>query len=285
MVFVQKEVVMENSVLQLYPQPSVEKNLKGLYLSHQVRQCSPKNGKTFVYANFISSVDGRIAVPHPTRVGLKVPKNTANERDWRLFQELAAQADIIISSGRYLRDWAEGRAQEILQVDDPRFADLRDWRKSQGLPAQPDIAIVSGSLQFPIPDVLKASGRKVIVFTTANPDPVRVAEIESKLGQVIIAGSNLVDGALLVENLTSLGYQTVYSSAGPKILHLLLSGGVLNRLYLTQANRLLGGDSFASILTGPLLEPAVDLKIHTLYLDPHALNNLGQLLISYDIAS
>ena len=82
-----------------------------------------------------------------------VPKDTANERDWRLFQELAAQADLIISSGRYLRDWADGRAQEILQTDDPRFADLRQWRQDRGLSPQPDIAIISGSLNFPVPEM------------------------------------------------------------------------------------------------------------------------------------
>jgi riboflavin biosynthesis pyrimidine reductase len=273
---------MDNSVMQLFPLPAEGRALKGLYLSHDVRQHYQTNGKAFVYANFITSIDGRIAVPHPSGDGLMVPKNTANERDWRLFQELAAQADIVISSGRYLREWAQGRAQEILQVDDPRFADLRDWRRNQGLPPQPDIAIISRSLQFPIPDVLKASGRKIVIFTTANPDHDRVSEIETKLGQVIIAGSNLVDGALLVQNLTSLGYQTVYSAAGPKILHLLFADGALDRLYLTQASRLLAGQPFASILTGPLLEPAVDLQIHTLYLDSFALNNTGQLLISYN---
>jgi riboflavin biosynthesis pyrimidine reductase len=276
---------MDDSILQLYPQPATERKLEGLYLSHNLRQHYQTSGHAFVYANFITSVDGRIAIPHPTRDGLMVPNHTANERDWRLFQELAAQADIIISSGRYLRDWAEGRAQEILQTDDPRFADLRAWRNSQGLAPQPDIAIISSSLKFPIPDVLKASGRKVVVFTTANPDPVRVAEIESQVGKVIIAGDELVDGELLVQNLTALGYQAVYSAAGPKILHLLLSSGVLDRLYLTVASRLLGGQPFASILTGPLLEPVVDLQIRTLYFDPHALNNLGQLLISYNKSS
>ena len=50
--------------------------------------------------------------------GMTVPKATSNERDWRLFQELAVQADIIISSGRYLRDYAEGQTQEILSVYD-----------------------------------------------------------------------------------------------------------------------------------------------------------------------
>ena len=104
-------------------------------------------------------------------------------------------------------------------------------------------------------------------------------------GKVFIGGSKLVDGAIMVQNLTSLGYQTIYSAAGPKILHLLSSGGVLDRLYLTQASRLLGGQPFASILTGPLLEPVLDLKMHTLYLDPHALNTLGQLFVSYNKSS
>jgi riboflavin biosynthesis pyrimidine reductase len=253
-----------------------------MFLSHKLRQYSAANGQAFVYSNFVTSIDGRIAIPHPSRPRMMVPKNTANERDWRMFQELAAQADMIISSGRYLRDWADGRAQEILQIDDPRFADLRDWRQSQGLSPQPDIAIISGSLRFPIPDVLTAGGRKVVVFTAANPDTDRVAEIESRGAQVVIAGNERVEGAALVQRMTELGYQTVYSAAGPKVLHLLLSGGALNRLYLTQANRLLGGQPFSSIVEGPLLETAVDLKINTVYLDPQALDGLGQLFVSYD---
>ena len=273
---------MDDTVLQLYPFPIAERPLTGLFLSHDLRQYSKESGQVFVYSNFVTSIDGRIAIPHPSRSGLVVPKDIANERDWRLFQELAAQADIIISSGRYLRDWADGRAQEILQIDDPRFADLRQWREDRGLLPQPDIAIISGSLRFPIPEVLTAGGRRVIVFTTANPDPNRVAEIESKAGQVVIAGDKSVDGAMLVQRMAEMGYRTVYSATGPKVLHLLLAGGALNRLYLTHANRLLGGQPFSSIVEGPLLETAVDLQINTIYLDSQGLDGLGQLFVSYD---
>ena len=276
---------MNDSVLQLYPLPVTERGLKGLFLSHNLRQYSEENDRAFVYGNFVTSIDGRIAIPHPTRSGLVVPQDIANERDWRLFQELAAQADIIISSGRYLRDWADGRAQEILQIDDPRFADLRHWRQDQGLPPQPDIAIISGSLQFPIPDVLTAGGRKVVVFTGANPDPDRVAEIESRAGQVVVAGTTRVEGATLVQRMTELGYRTIYSATGPKVLHLLLAGQVLDRLYLTHANRLLGGQPFSSIVEGDLLKPAVDLQINTIYLDSRAREGLGQLFVSYERVS
>lgn len=269
---------MNDDVILLYPEAGEKRPLTNLYLDHNIRQ----EKRPFVYANFVASVDGRIAIPHPSGQGLMVPKAIANERDWRLFQELAAQADLIISSGRYLRDWADGRAQEILQTDDPRFADLRRWREEQGLKPQPDIAIISSSLDFPIPEVLTSNGRHAIIFTTADPDPARVAEIEAQAGQVFVVGEESVDGQWLVQTMRDLGYQTVYSAAGPRILHMLLTAGVLDRLYLTQASRILGGDPFATVMEGRVLETAVDLKLRNLILDPAGLDGLGQIFFAYD---
>lgn len=267
---------------QLYPLPARQFPLERAYLDHDLRAQAVASPRPFVYANFVVSLDGRIAIPRADGSGLTVPKMTANDRDWRLFQELAAQADLIISSGRYLREWAEGKAQEILQVDDPRFADLREWRAAQGLTSQPDIAIISGSLNFPIPEVLTAAGRRVVVFTTADPDPKRVAEIEAQAGKVYVLGEESVDGDRMVAKMGELGYQTVYSAAGPRILRLLLAGGVLDRLYLTHANRLLGGEPFSSIVEGALLDTAVGMRIAAITHDPVALDGLGQLFITYD---
>ncbi len=268
-------------ITQLYPLPTHERPLEGTYLAHELRQYRQISGKTFVYANFVTSLDGRIAIPDPDGSGMVVPDNVANPRDWRLFQELAAQADLIISTGRYLRDWADGKAQEILRVDDPEFADLKEWRLAQGLSPRPDIAIISGSLNFPVPDVLSAGGRKIFVFTTANADPQRVAEIESQAVPVFVAGETTVLGSQLVGRLSELGYQIVYSAAGPKVHHLLLEDGVLNRLYLTHANRLLGGQRFSSIVEGNLFSPAVDMTLNTIYYDSFGLDGLGQIYLSY----
>lgn len=268
---------------QLYPVPVREVPLEGAYLAHDLRGRAQAAGQPFVYGNFVVSLDGRIAVPRDEGEDLKVPEATANDRDWRLFQELAAQADLIISSGRYLREWAEGKAQEILQVDDPRYADLRDWREGHGLAPLPDIAIVSRSMRFPIPDVLTAGGRKVVVFTGADPDPERVEEIEARAGRVIVAGESGVRGEEMVARASELGYGAIYSAAGPKILHLLLEGGVLDRLYLTLAPRLLGGEPFAAVVDGALFRDPISARLHRLYLDPAALGGLGQLFTSYDI--
>jgi riboflavin biosynthesis pyrimidine reductase len=270
------------TIKQLYPQQISELPLRGAYLAHDLRQFGIRNGRPYIYSNYITSVDGRIAVPREDGSGMTVPKDTANERDWRLFQELAVQADLIISSGRYLRDWAEGRAQEILRVDDPQFADLRQWRLERGLSPQPDIAIISGSLRFPIPEMLSAGGRKVIVFTAASADPERIQVIEESAGQVIVAGEKGVEGADMVRHMADMGYQSVFNSTGPKVLHLLLAGRAFDRLYVTFANRLLGGQPFSSIVEGPLLSPAVDLRTNAIYFDESGLNGLGQMFVSYD---
>jgi riboflavin biosynthesis pyrimidine reductase len=274
-----------NQITQLYPPPAGNLPLIGAYLAHDLRQYGIRDGRPYIYSNYITSVDGRIAIPRDDGSGMTVPESTANERDWRLFQELAAQADLVISSGRYLRDWADGRAQEILRVDDPKFADLRQWRQDQGLTPHPDIAIISGSLRFPIPEILTTGSRKLVVFTTAKADPQRVQEIEDHGGQVFTAGEQSVNGTEIAWKMAELGYQSVFNSTGPKVLHLLLTGNALDRLYVTYANKLLGGQPFSSIVEGALLQPSVDLRINSIYLDEYALDNLGQLFLSYDVVS
>lgn len=274
---------MNDNVYKLFPLPAEEKPLKGLYLSHNLRKNSESGNKTYVYTNYVTSLDGRIAIPHPSKPGLMVPKATANPRDWRLFQELAVQADVLITSGRYLRDYADGRAQEILQVyDDPQFADLKEWRIERGLSPQPDWALISGSLDFSIPEALTKGGRSLLIFTTSNADPERVKALESQAGKVIVAGEQGVEGKQLIDKLADLGYRVVYNSTGPKVLHLLLAAGALDRLYLTYANRILGGKPYASIVEGDLFEPAIDFKLSALYHDPYALDGNGQLLTTYD---
>jgi riboflavin biosynthesis pyrimidine reductase len=273
---------MSPTIWQLYPPPAAQLPLPGLYLGHNLRQESERLGRPLIYANFITSLDGRIAVQHPTRPGLTVPKQIANDRDWRLFQELAIQADVIITTGRYLRDYAGGRAQEILTVhEDPRYADLQSWRAAQGLPPQPDLAVLSNSLDFPIPPALDRANRRVLIITNAQADPARVAALQAQSDGVIVAGEQRVEGLRLRQALAQRGYHTIYSAAGPKVLHTLATAGVLDRLFLTFAARLLAGHTFATFLDGPPLTPPLDLRLHTLYLDEAALDGAGQLFASY----
>jgi riboflavin biosynthesis pyrimidine reductase len=175
----------------------------------------------------------------------------------------------------------DGRAQDILKIDDPKFTDLRQWREKQGLPPYPDIAIISRSLDFPIPEMLTKGGRKIIIFTNGHPDPLRVAELETQAGQVIIAGEEEVKGDQMVAHLTRMGYQVAFAASGPKVLHTLLAANILDRLYLTQTSRILGGNLFAPIVEGSRFDPPYDMTLQTLSYDPHAPADLGQLFAVY----
>ena len=57
---------------------------------------------------------------------------------------------------------------------------------------------------------------------------------------------------------------------------------MLDRLYMTYANRILGGEEFDTILKGDLLKPAADFKTNNIYFDPFGLEGLGQLFVSYN---
>lgn len=271
------------TIWQLYPMPAREVSLKGLYLRHELRRITEELGRPFVYTDYVVSIDGRIAIPRAEGKGMTVPKATSNDRDWRLFQELAVQADIIISSGRYLRDYAEGKAQEILSVyDDPHYEDLGRWRAERGLPDYPDLAIVSGSLDFPIPAFLTQSGRKVLILTHGRSDKARRRKLEDEGAQIIVAGDEDVSGRQAIDALGERGYRTIYMATGPRVHHLLLADNALDRLYTTVAHRLLGGEPFSSLVEGDLLRPAIGLRLHAHYFDPHALDGLGQQFVCYE---
>ena len=97
-----------------------------------------------------------------------------------------------------------------------------------------------------------------------------------------MAGDSGVDGRLLAQGLAEKGYRTAYNTTGPNVLHLLLEGGVMDRLYMTQVPRALGGDPYSSVVEGPLFDPPIDFRLSFLYFDPHALDGLGQLFTAYD---
>ncbi len=121
------------------------------------------------------------------------------------------------------------------------------------------------------------------MITAPEADPARTQDLEKQGAEVIKAGDGRrVDGRRLVNSLAERGYRTIYSAAGPRILHLLLQADVLDRLYLTSANRLLGGGEFSTFVEGASFDPPIDLRLSALYHDGHAMGGSGQTFAVYD---
>jgi len=256
------------SVLPLYPEAGAERPLKGLYL--QERQCWSVSRPPFIYANYIASVDGRISMRDAASGEFVVPQALANARDWRLYQELAAQADVLITSARYFRQLAAGAAQADPPVSmAEEYADLIAWRRARGMAAQPDIAIVSASLDIPPAMLARFPDRQIHVFTRRGADAARKRALEAAGARVVAAGEAWVEGGALRARLAEAGYRTAYMTAGPRVHATLVGAGALDALYLTTRHTLLGGGpgSFHTITEGPMRPEGWILTLASLYLD------------------
>ena len=271
-----------HAVLQLFPPPVRERRLSGLYLGESLPE--PAVGEaSFLYANFVTSVDGRIAVAGADGVS-RLPAGLTNVRDWRLFQELQAHADCLLTHGGYLRALAAGTLGNILQVglaaDDK---DIASWRADRTMTLQPAVAILSASLDFPLPASLAEHRQPVHVLTTVEAPRDRMARLRAAGCEVLCVGSrSRVRGREVAAVLEERGYRRVYLQTGPRMLETALRDRVLSRLYLTLSHRVVGGEQFDTILRGGLLGAAGTLRLRSLYLDQSARAGSDQFFASFE---
>lgn len=253
-------------LLRLIPEPSQDIPLEGTYLGLELHRQAGA-GDILIYANYIASVDGRIALRDPVSGEFTVPAAIANDRDWRLYQELAAQADVMIVSARYMRQLAAGTAQDLLPVGQgSAYQDLRDWRAAEGLAPQPDVVIVSASLDIPDAALARFTDRRIIVATSEDAEASAVDALRQQGIEVVTAGRQRVEGMALRQVLAARGYRSAYMIAGPAVHRMLLADGAIDRLFLTTRHRLLGGKDFSTIVGDELPAP-IRLTLNAMYLD------------------
>ena len=262
---------------QIYPQCDVSRPLEGVYLDLNLHKQADA-GNVFIYANYIASLDGRIAL-YDERLGeYTVPKSIANDRDWRLYQELAGQADVMLTSARYFRQLEKGKAQDLLPVGlSEKYADIKAWRETQGLKAQPDVMILSNSLDIPLTALEKVQDRKVIVCT-GSTDQTKIQRLAQAGVRVIRAMPGMdetpqdpstslgVTGAFVRQSLIDLNYRSAYLIAGPKVHATFVQTGCVDELFLTTYFTLLGGTKVSGLLDADLPK-AQSLKLLSSYLD------------------
>ena len=270
-------------LIQLYPVSGRKRPLEGLYLDEELP--APGAGVALVYANFVTSLDGRIAVTDDDGTS-RLPQGLTNPRDWRLFQELQAHADCLVTHGGYLRALAAGRLGNVLQVGASEDSgDIVRWRAAQGMTGQPAVAIASAGLDFPIPDSLARHAQPVHVVTTTMANDARRAALEEAGVDVVTTGSEpWVRARDAVEALAERGYRRLYLQTGPRMLESALRDRVLTRLYLTISHRVVGGESFDTLVRGAPLGAAGGLRLGALYLDEASDLDCGQLFARFDTA-
>jgi len=267
-------------VQRLLPHPPGEVPLEGLYLAHDLRRFGSVE-RPFVYSNFIASLDGRVSLPDPSSGNRAIPAEVANDRDWRLYMELAAQADVLLTSARHLRAVAKGRQTELLNLGSDTYPDLVAWRRARGLVRQPVVAALSPDLRLPVQLPARFPLADFLVVGPASAPAERGEELRRHGMEVVRTGTrDYVQAEDLVAVLAERGHGIIYSLAGPRVMHTLLSGERMDRLYLTTALKALGGEGYDTLLKGPPLDPPAAFNVEALYLDTAAPEGSGQLFMT-----
>ena len=232
------------NITQIYPEYKKHKQWRGIYLDDPLlSECD----KPIVYSNFLASLDGRIAVSKNKLMLL--PRQLTSHADHRLFLELQAQADCLITHGGYLRALAAGHLNNILHVGQAEeHADLADWRLQRGLSEQPLVVVCSNSLEFPMPDSLPK--KDVWIATSNNGDKRRVLAWQKQGYKVIVSGKQRVEGGTITKQLIQAGYRRLYLCAGPELFESCLNDCCLTLHYMTLSMQFAGCSEFVTILAG-----------------------------------
>ena len=277
---------MNKKVIRLYPGGGESVSLKGLYLRQEkpaLENIQGNDAKPHVYANFLTSIDGRIALRDAGDEHYRLPGQLKSDEDFMLFLELYARADCIITHGGYMRALDAGRLGNVLQLPESKATQyMHDWRQQQGLAKNPDVVIISGSLDFPWDSSLDSSGQKVHIATGGKANQASKQYWLDAGHQVNQFGElQHVDAVCLVEFLKKQGYQSVYLVAGPELLQQLLEHDFVQSFYMTMSHQLLGGDDFKSLLPGNALNKSGRMKLKNMYMDVENSNALGQWYVEF----
>jgi riboflavin biosynthesis pyrimidine reductase len=211
--------------------------------------------------NFVSSVDGAATVDG-------VSGGLGGAADRRVFDILRQLCDVVIVGAGTVR--GEGYGPMVLETPSV------DRRVARGLTPHPVFAIVSNRLDLdPASRIFTgAPVRAIVVTTEAAPRDRRDAL--AAVADVVIAGGERLDPALLVAALADRGLTQQHCEGGPSLFGSLLAAGVVDELCLTVSPLLVGGDS-TRIVAGSLPSPR-QLRLG------HVLASGETLLLRYELA-
>lgn len=215
-----------------------------------------------VYANFVATLDGVVAIPSVPRSNQLVAGD--NDADRFLMGVLRAVADVVLVGAGVLRESPKGtwRAEQIYP---PAADDYAELRTSLGLPEAPEIAVLCGWGHIdPEHPVLR--GRALVLTSDRG-----AKRLEGRLpGSAIVVslGKPLrFTGDVIVDALRARGHRRILSEAGPHTFGTLLRARVVDELFLTTSPLLVGNagpDSRLHLVKSADLLPPVGAKLTSL---------------------
>ena len=252
---------MNQMIKKIYP--NAKKALikaESMYLQPLLSDIKPYN-RPFYYANFLSSLDGRIAIHDKKYSTLLTPDVIKSDIDFNLFCQLHAQADCLVTNTNYINGLNNGYYGDILSQ---RNQKLINWRKIKKLQSQ-KIVILSNSLNFKISDKIEKYKKNIMILTTCSNK--RKIEYFKKNNYKLkrVAGKNItpnfLDKYVVKEN-----YKSVYFIAGPRIVEQMIAKKLLDRLYYSTNLKMVGRSNYDTLIRGEFLNKCVNIYLKEMFI-------------------
>jgi riboflavin biosynthesis pyrimidine reductase len=196
-----------------------------------------------VALNFISSVDGRIAVDGRSA-------SLGGPADRALFHALRSRADAVLVGAGTVRDERYG---PLIKA-----AATRDARRREGLDEQPLALIATSSLELdPTLPLLRDPGSRVVILTSSGGRlPACAAHVD------YVRSPSLAEG--LAGARERFGLAVVLCEGGPSLAGALAAAGLIDELFLSLAPMIVGDVQGAPTMlrgAGPPVPLALELAM------------------------
>jgi 2,5-diamino-6-(ribosylamino)-4(3H)-pyrimidinone 5'-phosphate reductase len=195
---------------------------------------SPPGDRPFLVLNFVTSVDGRVAVDgRASGLGSKV------DRD--VMRQLRGRADALLLGAGTLR----------AEAVDPRVpVEIAEERRARGQGAQPLLVLITASGDLPQRKLfqLRDVPRLILTIRTAPSAQLRGLDSHAEIHPI---GDTSIDLAAAMGYLHGRGIGSVVCEGGPTLAGGLVARDLVDELFVTVAPRLVGG-SGPRLLEGSL---------------------------------
>jgi riboflavin biosynthesis pyrimidine reductase len=188
-----------------------------------------------LYANFVSTIDGVVAIPGLPRANRVISGDSESDRF--VMGLLRACADVVLLGSGTLHGsprslWTPERAYP------PAAASFAELRRRLGRSPEPELAVLTGSGK--LDPAHPALEHGALVLTT----DAGAAHLEGRLPGattvVSLGGGAVLDPRDAVDALRERGHRLILSEAGPRLFGALVAAGLVNELFLTFSPLLAG---------------------------------------------
>jgi riboflavin biosynthesis pyrimidine reductase len=186
-----------------------------------------------VFANFVASLDGLVALPGDTESGQIISGKSAADRFVMGLLRSCADA-VLLGAGTFRK--SSGHLWQPSRIYPPAAALFAEARQGLGLRPQPLLVLLSGSGEL---DPNEPAIGDAWLFTTKKGEAKLQGKLPSSTRLTVLAGERIQPTEVLAA-LRAEGLARVLTEGGPSLFAELVKQGLVDELFLTSSPVLFG---------------------------------------------